>query len=252
MAKRRSSLGTAVALTVSAALVLVVLGTLSESRWAGAEGRADRLVPVLVAAGVLAVAVASHPGLRRDVLSRPARAGLSPLWVLVALAVLPLVGGWSTPAGVGVLVVGYLATGLWEEGFYRGVLFRVLRPWGASGTAWWTAALFGLSHLTNVVFGQAWALSAAQAVGAFCFGVGYGAVRLRLAAVWPLMLAHAASDLFMQASALPGAAWWAMMIGRDVVLLALGVVLLADLWPSRKPWGWTRREESAHLPTGGH
>lgn len=227
MAQRGSRLGIAAGLTASVAVVLVLVGLVSESLWAGAEGRADRLAPVLVAAGLLAVAVLRHPGLRRDVLARPAREGLPLLWVLVALAVLPLVGGWSTPAGLGVLVVGYLATGLWEEGFYRGVLFRVLWPWGAAGTVWWTSALFGMSHLTNVVFGQSLALSAAQAVGAFCFSVGYGAVRLRLATVWPLMLTHAASDLFMQGSALPGGAWWAMMIGRDVVLLVLGVVLLS-------------------------
>jgi hypothetical protein len=86
--------------------------------------------------------------------------------------------------------------------------------------------LFAAAHLTNMLFGQPPTNTVAQAVGTFCFGVGYAALRLRTAAVWPLMVLHFLTDLLLRIDALPGWAHWTCMVSGDTVLLIHGLVLL--------------------------
>jgi hypothetical protein len=66
-------------------------------------------------------------------------------------------------------------------------------------------------------------LVAAQAVGAFCFGVGYAAIALRIGTIWPLMVLHALTDLFAAVGALPKIP---ILVGQDIVLLIVGLWLL--------------------------
>ena len=126
---------------------------------------------------------------------------------------LPLVGGVSIPAGgtLAILVAGYALTGFAEEAFARGVPLRVLAPRGALGAVLAYSLLFGVMHLSNVLFRSSPALVAAQAVGAACFGVGYAALRLRTNTLWPRL------------PAIP------FFVTQDVILLAYGLYLVVGL-----------------------
>ncbi len=144
------------------------------------------------------------------------------------LVVLPLVGGWSIPAAgtLAILVAGYALTGFAEEAFARGILLRVLAPRGALGAVLISSLLFGVMHLSNVLFRSSPGLVAAQAVGAACFGVGYAALRLRTNTLWPLLALHMLTDLFGQLAKLPAIPFF---VTQDVILLAYGLYLVRGL-----------------------
>jgi uncharacterized protein len=124
---------------------------------------------------------------------------------------------------VSVLIVAYIATAVFEEGLWRGVVLGLLRP-----TAIWRAVLissllFGLGHLGNTALRGVSPIIAAQALGAAVQGVGFAALRLRTGTVWPLIGIHAVHDLFLQMSTLPIPLLEAPL---DTELLAYGVSLL--------------------------
>jgi hypothetical protein len=154
------------------------------------------------------------------------RPGLLIVPAVVALA--PLIGGVQLPGAglLAVFVLGYAVTGFFEEALFRGLILGVLRPAGVWPAVWISSALFAAAHLPNMLFGQAPAITVAQAVGTFCFGVGYAAVRLRTGSVWPLMVLHFLTDLLLRIDALPGWANWTVMVGGDTLLLIYGLVLL--------------------------
>lgn len=83
--------------------------------------------------------------------------------------------------------------------------------------------MFGTAHLTNVMFHPKVPLVAAQAVGAACFGVACGTLRLRTGTVWPLIGLHAATDLFARIGAWPAIP---ILGAQDIVLLGYGLWLL--------------------------
>jgi membrane protease YdiL (CAAX protease family) len=146
------------------------------------------------------------------------------------LALLPLAWGWSPNASTLLaLALGYAATGVYEEVWFRGLALRAALPLGPGHAAALTAALFGLTHLTNALFGQSLAVTSAQAVGAAAFGFGYAVLRLRTNGLWFLVATHAGSDLFLHTTGLHGGALWAVMVGQDVVLFLVGLVALRGL-----------------------
>ena len=75
----------------------------------------------------------------------------------------------------------------------------------------------------NVFFRDSAAVVVAQAVGAACFGIGYGALRLRTGSVWPLMALHLLTDLLPQLGRLPKIP---IFVAQDVVLLGYALFLL--------------------------
>jgi hypothetical protein len=139
------------------------------------------------------------------------------------LSVIPLLAGFRPVDALGTLIVGYTLTGFMEEALWRGLVLRVLRPTGALPAVLFCSLLFGASHFANVLFRHSVPLVAAQAVGAFCFGVGYAALALRIGTIWPLMVLHALTDLCAAVGALPKIP---ILVGQDIVLLALGLWLL--------------------------
>lgn len=139
------------------------------------------------------------------------------------LACIPLLAGFRPVDALGTLIVGYALTGFMEEALWRGLVLWVLRPTGPLPAVVFGSLLFGASHLANVLFRDSVTLVAAQAVGAFCFGVGYAAIALRIGAIWPLMVMHALSDLFAAVGALPKIP---ILVGQDIVLLVVGLWLL--------------------------
>ena len=208
---------------------------------AGALGVAALLPPasswtirllVLLALAAITTAVLAATGAWRTAgfSARVAQPRL--LLVPAAVALAPLVRGVQLP-GAGMLtvfVLGYALSGFFEEALFRGLLMGMLRPTGAREEVWpavWlSSALFAAAHLPNMLFGQAPAMTVAQALGTLCFGVGYAAVRVRTATVLPLMLLHFLTDLFLRIDALAAWAHWTAMVGGDTLLLVYGLLLL--------------------------
>ncbi len=208
----------------------VVVGSALTVFHLGGQARA------LIACGVLTVlvlAVAPRFGSWRDLgVTTPSQ--WRERWLLVVptmLAVSPLVLGVA-PISTGRLAflgLGYALTGVVEELMWRGIVQRVLGPLGNARAVLITAALFGTAHLANLVYRDSAVLVLAQAWGAFCFGVGYGALRARTATIVPLVVLHFVTDLAAAIGAVPAIP---VLVAQDVVLLALGLWLLH---PSKTP-----------------
>ena len=212
------------------ALVIVAGALVANLLLPGADGLTRSLVAsvgVLLLAVVVARAVAVRGGGWAAVgLTHPREWRDIRLLVVPALLTLvPLLGGVRSMEGgvVAVLVVGYVMTGFMEELLWRGAVLRILAPAGTRTAVWLGSAIFGAAHLTNVLFRGSVALVAAQAFGAFCFGVGYAALRFRTNTIWPLMALHLMTDLFAAVGGLPKIP---VLVGQDVVLLALGAFLI--------------------------
>ena len=188
------------------------------------------LMASLIVTAVLTVVVTmlvwQISGFRAAGFTAPGRWRNLRLLILPAvLAMLPLTAGVRPVdrATLLTLLVGYALTGFMEEALWRGLVLRVLTPTGALPAVLLSAGLFGASHVPNVLFRDSVMLVAAQAVGAFCFGVGYAAVAQRIGTIWPLMVLHLLTDLCAAIGALPKIP---VLVGQDVVLLIAGLVLV--------------------------
>lgn len=158
---------------------------------------------------------------------------------LLVLPVINLARGFHADLGSAVtLAVASLLVGLNEELWFRGLILRALAPKGLRWAVWGSAILFGVLHLLNGLAGQDLLVTLIQIAYAFVIGLCYALVRLRSGSIWPLILIHAATNLF---------AWTAQsgQIGSgtvsslfDLVLPVVVIVLFAVysiyLWRSRK------------------
>src|SRR3984893_13253853 len=123
--------------------------------------------------------------------------------LLLALA-LPVAGLWArglmaTTALVLALQVGFVLIDIFmEEVTYRGVVLQALSGFSPVLRVTLAASLFGFSHLDNLFLPGADELGVAyQIFEAALVGVLFGAVRLRMNAIWPVMAVHAAYDLML-------------------------------------------------------
>jgi membrane protease YdiL (CAAX protease family) len=85
--------------------------------------------------------------------------------------------------------------GFVEEGVFRGVLFygfsTKLTPFL---TVFLSALLFGLFHFVNIFTGAELMNTTFQVIHAFSMGFLYASLRLKIGAIWPLMLMHGLWD----------------------------------------------------------
>lgn len=216
---------TAVGLAVTAA------GALVAELCAPDSDQLLRRLPVVLVLMVLSLVVARRAGWRAIDAGGPST-WRSTGWLAAPLlvALVPLAWGWAPdPSTLLALAVGYAATGVYEELWFRGLALRAALPLGPGRAASLTAVVFGLSHLANILFGQNVAVTAAQAVGAAAFGFGYAVLRMRTRALWFLAGTHALLDLLLHTTGLHGGALWGVMVGQDVVLFVVGLVALRGL-----------------------
>ena len=216
----RHPVRTAVLLAAIPVVLSTVIGLLGAR--AGGDPLGWRLLAVLVIMVAALVVVGLARSWTRIGAAGPRswrRVGLLVVPTLVALA--PLVTGLHLPAAsaLTVLVAGYAATGVFEEVWHRGIIQDTLRSLGLRRAAVVGGALFALSHLANIAFGQSVAVSAAQAVGAFCFGVGFSIYRWRTNAIWLLAAIHAVGDLLFKITGLHGGLLWGFLIAHDTLML---------------------------------
>ena len=158
---------------------------------------------------------------------------------LLLILVLPAVGlsargVLTTTSLVLSLQVGFLLIDIFmEEVTFRGVILEALVGLSPSVRITVAAILFGLSHLDNLFLSGADELGVAyQIFEAALVGILFGAVRLRMNTIWPVMFVHATYDLmlvlafghaFPVAPTLPG---FLVATVVNLGLAALGLVLL--------------------------
>jgi hypothetical protein len=179
------------------------------------------LLAVLVALGV------TFAQWWRDIGYTPLREWRDMRWLVVPalIAVLPLLAGIKPLSAqtYAILIAGYALTGFAEETMFRGVMVKLLERRSPIFIACATAVLFGLTHLANIVIRDESGIVVAQAIGAAAFGFGFAALRLRTNALLPLVVLHAAQDLFLQMGNLP---LIPVVVVEDIILFVLGLWLL--------------------------
>jgi membrane protease YdiL (CAAX protease family) len=161
---------------------------------------------------------------------------LIPLLLVLAL---PVAGLWArgvmqTTALVLGLQVGFLLIDIFmEEVTYRGVILQALSGFSPVLRVTLAATLFGFSHLDNLFLPGADELGVAyQIFEAALVGILFGAVRLRMNTILPVMAVHAAYDLMLVLAfghAFPVAPTVPGFIVDTVVNVGLAVVGLALL-----------------------
>lgn len=126
---------------------------------------------------------------------------LVPLLLILALPIVGLSarGVMATTALVLILQVGFLLIDIFmEEVTYRGVILEALAGFSSSSRVTLAAVLFGLSHLDNLFLPGADELGVAyQILEAALVGILFGAVRLRMNTILPVMIVHATYDLML-------------------------------------------------------
>lgn len=164
---------------------------------------------------------------------RPSATHLVYLAVPLALEIAPLAvhglawrpGAALDPAVAGLWAMWALLVAFAEEGMWRGVLLQALAPSGATRAVVISALAFGLTHLGSVAFG--WPLVAVLPMVALTMGLGImsGALVLRLATLWPVILLHAGYDFLCLCPALH--ATRGMCGGVALAFLVIGLAAAA-------------------------
>ncbi len=159
-----------------------------------------------------------------------------PLLLVLALPVAGLSsrGVMATTALVLALQVGFVLIDIFmEEVTYRGVVLQALSGFSPVLRVTLAAILFGFSHLDNLFLPGADEVGVAyQVFEAALVGVLFGAVRLRMNTIWPVMAVHAAYDLMLVLAfghAFPVAPTGPGFVVDTVVNLSLAVVGFALL-----------------------
>ena len=191
--------------------------------WSGLARSFVAMMPLVVLSTIL---VARVTGWQDAGFTRPGQWRELRLYALPTVVVLAPIAAGVTPVAPGMLamlITGYALTGYMEEAMWRGVVLRVLRPTCTMQAVLIGSLLFGAAHLSNIMFRENAALVAAQAIGSFCGGIGYAALRLRTNTIWPVMALHMAGDLIASIGALPKIP---TLVTHDVIMLAFGLYLL--------------------------
>ncbi len=158
-----------------------------------------------------------------------------PVIVMVVGIVLRFIGEpWGDVSGsffLAVLLVG-IGVGFAEETVFRGVLLRGLRDGVRPEyqVAFLSSGIFGLFHLTNILFGGPVLSTLGQVVLAGLSGVTFYLVRRGTGALVPAMVMHGLFDmsLFLQGGGTPDNAISA--IGYAVVIVSYALGVWALLW----------------------
>lgn len=214
----------AIAITIGGALVLAAV--LPDLPGYSVVAPSQSLVLVILLAALVLALVAGLRWWRSTGFTRPSEwRDLRLYWLPVVLLFAPFVAGIRFPslAVAGMLLLGYIATAVFEETLWRGVMLTVLRPLGIWPAVLLSSLLFGLGHLGNSSLRGFSVMILAQAFGAAVQGVGLAAVRLRTNTIWPLIAIHAVHDLFLQMGHLPVAL---IEVPIDTIFLIYGIVLL--------------------------
>ena len=151
--------------------------------------------------------------------------------------------GFKTPRAFFTLLIVMVVLGFVEEGIFRGFLFHgletVVSPFA---TVVLSAIVFGLFHFVNLLSHAPLIDTTYQVIHAAGMGFLYAALRLRLGAIWPLILLHGFWDFSLftlqtvQSHNLPET----NITSHFSLLLAVGMALPALLYGSFVYWRWKK------------
>lgn len=185
-------------------------------------------------------------------------------WLPAGYVVLALTGGADDRSVIAVLgIVGLvLAVGLEEELWTRGLILESLRWRGTTAAVVLSAVWFGALHSLNLLSGQPASATVAQVGFATAFGLGVGAVRVRVGTLWLPIALHALYDLgvLLRNEEVTGISWRELVVFLVVIALPLAIFGLVLARPSKvpgpdgrmrrkrvrvEPWTWPQRNVAA-------
>ncbi|OKP91731.1 hypothetical protein A3844_01000 [Paenibacillus helianthi] len=143
--------------------------------------------------------------------TRPSWKGLWIYWPMILLTLLNgsdfifgnIVIDTSRPVVIGLFILTYLSTGLFEEVLCRGAVLSVmLRKWGATRRGCYAAViissvLFGSAHIIHYFLHHSSLLATlTQMTYGIFIGVYFAACVIRNKSIFPAMIAHGVFDIF--------------------------------------------------------
>lgn len=157
--------------------------------------------------------------------------------VIFMFFALVLYGTVDMEAGrVNFLLVAVLLTGLSEEAIFRGLFMRAFLPHGKWRAVLLTSVLFGAAHFVQSLGGlMTLQDNLMQIAEAIIYGILYGAVRLRVNNILPLIILHAYGDLFYATSGLLDGAYEMSDVPVPYFLIMWVTELIAVFFIMRKP-----------------
>ena len=140
------------------------------------------------------------------------------------------------PQRVNLLLVAVLLTGISEEAVFRGLFVRAFLPNGKWQAFLIPSVLFGTAHVVQSLGGlMTLEDNLLQITDALIFGILYGAVRLRINNIWPLIILHALGDLFYVTSGLLDGVYQMSDVPLSANLVVWVVSIIAAVYLMNKP-----------------
>ena len=137
---------------------------------------------------------------------------------------------------VNLLLVAVLLTGISEEAIFRGLFMRAFLPRGKWQALLIPAVFFAAAHVVQSLGGlMTLQDNLVQIVEALIFGILYGAVRLRINNIWPLIMIHALGDLFWVTAGLLDGAIQMSDIPLSLYLILWVPSIVAAVYLMNKP-----------------
>jgi membrane protease YdiL (CAAX protease family) len=153
--------------------------------------------------------------------------------------------GFSSPLQLLTLLGVMLLLGFVEEGIFRGVLFYGLSTkLTPLFTVLVSALIFGLFHFVNLFTGAEFIATIYQVIHAFAMGFLYASLRLKIGAIWPLMILHGLWDfsLFTLQSTATNPEY-----GDPSLSAGLSIAIPALLYGLFVYWRWSKERKNTFL-----
>jgi uncharacterized protein len=185
-----------VAYVTAILLVAVTANATFPSLMSGAEGLSALQVAMQAPLTLLPLPLAAYVGWRSIGFVRPRHLAVAsfPLTTVLFGYLAPWRDQDVTKVLLAVTLVVLVAVG--EEITFRGLVLPGLLARHRVGAAVvMSSALFGMTHLVNLVLGAQLPEVVLQVVFSGLGGAGYAALRLRTGSLWPPLVLHAAYDL---------------------------------------------------------
>ena len=221
----------------------------------GISGALTEWSAELITASVLAFIISLLGWWKKIGFQKIAKGGvkfLLPIFILIGL-ILTLAAfsdtshkwflGFDTPAQLLELLAVVLLLGFVEEGVFRGVLFYGLSTKLTPLYAVIISAItFGLFHFVNIASGATLLDTSYQALHAMSMGFLYASLRLRIHAIWPLMIMHGLWDFSLFVLQSTTQTGQASSGGTASIISGLAISLPSLLYGSYVYWNWSKKE----------
>jgi len=150
--------------------------------------------------------------------------------------------GFVSPAQLISFTLVMLAVGFTEETVFRGILYHGIETRVTPlMTLLISAGIFGIFHYVNLLLNAPFDTTTYQVLHAMAAGFMYASLRLRIAAIWPVMLFHGFWDftIFMSQNLLPNIEDAAVTSSFSLTK-ALSMMLLPTLYGAFVYWRWSK------------